>query len=121
MAKLERSLTATFDTGGSITVRLDFDDRTRVVKVFAETGVGQVKCSWKIDIKKKSLQFTADRTVDPKLICIVACLGKDVGKALLECLLNSTTLAQVVACFKGKVSGVLAGTLACIAVCLSIS
>jgi hypothetical protein len=121
MAKLERSLTANFSAGGSVTVRLEFDDRTRVVSVFADTDVGRVKCSWKIDPKKKSLQFTADKVVDPRLTCVIACLGKEVGKALLECLLNSTTIAQVLACLKKKVSGVLAGALSCIAVCLAIS
>jgi hypothetical protein len=57
MIKLERSLSANFDAAGKITVRLEFDD-DGIVRMFADTDKGSANCSWTIDIKKKSLEFT---------------------------------------------------------------
>jgi hypothetical protein len=101
MIKLERSLSANFDAAGNITVRLEFDD-DGIVRMFADTDKGSANCSWTIDIKKKSLEFTQDKVVGPQLTCIIACLGKEVGKTLLECLLDSINLRSSSNLLEGK-------------------
>ena len=114
--------TGTFNEGGrSITVSVNWDDQG--VLSATASGVGfdspfDETVTWTL---------TADRTgatvqfaVDPQVVCIAACVGVQLGKALLECILKNRGNAQAIGeCLKGKVSGTIADIVQCIIECLA--
>lgn len=115
----ERRLAFTIDAVQQVVIRIEFLDTQKKVNLYASVGgATESNAFWTFDPNSKSLQFS--NLVTGQVGCILGCLGVSVGKALLQCLLDSVTIAQIEDCLKGKASGALAEAIACIAHCLGL-
>jgi hypothetical protein len=118
----ERTLSFKLDAGADVAITMQFDNSGEVhVHANVTEANGTQSNSngvWKFNASNNSLQFSSHGS--GVALCVIGCLGIAVGKSLLECLLNSSTIAEIESCLKEKAVGALADAVTCIAHCLGI-
>jgi hypothetical protein len=118
----EKNLTTELD-GITVTLQLELDDHNVVAMTVNTNGqkINSAKATWKFQLEHKTLAFASVHSSGAQSACILACIGTNVGKTLLECLLGSKNLTEIRACLQGKAIASLASAVMCIAACLGVS
>ncbi len=115
----ERQFSFQIDGGPHVASMLAFSDDGQVhIRVRSEDNEAEAR--WLFDVQQKTMQFSVVSHHGRQAICLATCLGKAIGKPLLECLLSSRSIQDVGKCLDEKAIGAYSDAVVCIGLCLGL-